>query len=139
MSNDSLLQVHDYWQWPGRYDLVNGWWTEHRGAAAGIFPENLIPPMAAIVTSDGDPVVFLAAYEAVGVGVSILDWACSKPGIGAGVAKRAFLFAADSLREALKAHGYAVCITYTLPTIGRVLARNGWQDHGMKQQFITAT
>lgn len=132
MENETLT-AHDYWQEPGRYDIVNAWW-KLRGM--GKFPENLIPPLAVVVRRAGVAVAFLACYLSVGIGVARLDWMVTAPGQTAAESAAACLFAERALLKAAKVHGYSVAMTSTLPAAARFLKRNGWTESGDRVELV---
>ena len=127
------LTVHDYWLEPNRFETVSAW-AEARGT---LFPENLIPPLAVLVKRSGVPVAFLAAYQAVGIGVAFLDWVFTAPGQSLKEAKNATAAAIEALRSCLRVHGYGVVLAYALPPVARVLTRSGWQPGGQFTQLAS--
>lgn len=133
MANDELLSVHDYWQEPGRYETVNGWW---QGRGMGLFPETMIPPLAVLVKRAGVAVAFLACYLSVGIGVARLDWMVGAPGQTAGQTAAAMMFGESALCAAAKANGYGVMMTSTLPAAARFLRRAGWIESGQRTELV---
>jgi hypothetical protein len=128
------LTVHDYWLEPNRFETVSAW-AEARGT---VFPENLIPPLAVMVKRSGVPVAFLAAYQAVGIGVAFADWAFTAPGQSLAQAKAATRAALEALKASLKAHGYGVLIAYAREPVSRVLlGSGGWVSGGEFIQLLT--
>jgi len=131
---EKLLQVHDYWLFPRRYEEVDAMWTGHRNPD-GCFPENLIPKLAVIVTLDGEPAAFMACYQDNSIGVAILDWVCTRPNQSFADSRRALLFGEKAITESLKPN-YGLLLTYTLPPVARTLSREGWTGCGEKTQLI---
>ena len=130
-----LLQVHDYWTYHNRYEIVAGWY-EHHGK--GIWPENLLPPLACIVEADGIPVVTLSCYESIGIGVCHLDWVVTNPDAPR-IAPRATMFGITALAAAAKEHGYGIMLTATFPTAARALERKGWVRNGTREHLFHST
>lgn len=131
--------IHDYWTYPNRYEIVDSFWQGHKGLSVGKFPENICPPLAAFILREGEPIAFVACYQAVGIGVGILDLICTKPGMSLAESKGALLFGVKGILKALQANNYGLCIAYPTEPVGRVLSRSGWQDHGLKAQLMTST
>ena len=131
--DSETLTVHDYWQEPHRYDVVNGWW---KARGLGTFPEQLIPPLAVFVKRGGVAVAFLACYLSVGIGVARLDWMTTAPGQTARESSAAVLLATKALLLAAKANGYGLAMTSTLPAAARFLRRAGWQENGERIELV---
>lgn len=128
-----LLQVHDYWTYPNRYEIVGGWYEHHRKS---IFPETMIPPLACIIELDGEPSFFLACYESVGIGVAHLDWAIARPGQSLAHSTHAAIVAQHALGLAAKEHGYSILLTSAPSGISRVLRRAGHSFIGHSESLI---
>lgn len=134
-----MLTVHDYWTYPNRYEIADSFWQGHKGLSKGAFPENIIPPLAVIIQSNGEPVAFLAAYQAVGIGVAILDMICTKPGMSFKESREALLFGVNALKAALREMDYGLMMAYPTSPVARSLSQAGWQHHGQKEHLMTST
>ena len=128
-----LLQVHDYFTWPDRFDLVNHWWNWH--GMPGLFSETTLPKLAVIVTSDGAPVCFLACDQSNSIGKATLESAVTAPGLSAGEARRALQFAEAAIFSVIRPH-YGLAQTFTSPAIARTLERDGWTRIGETVHLI---
>ena len=135
METEPVFTAADYWQWPDRYSLADGWWQGH--GRAGQFPETMLPPLSLFILADGEPVAFLSCYQALGIGVAILDWVVTKPSLALAVARRALEFGQHAIREIIRPDGYGIVMAYTLPPIARTLKRSGWTDCGEKTHLLS--
>ena len=135
METEPVFTVCDYWHWPDRYSLALRWWNGH--GHVGPFPETMLPPLALFILADGEPVAFLSCYQALGIGVAILDWVLTKPGQSLGLSRKALEFGQMAIREIIRPDGYGVIMAYTLPGIARTLQRGGWEAAGEKVHLIS--
>lgn len=126
---EPLLQVHDYWEFPNRFDIVSEWWRKRR--LPGIFEETILPKLAVFITADGVPVAFGACDMSNSIGKATLEHAITVPGLSLAEARRALLFLEEVLVSALKAIGhYSLLVVHTQPGIAKTLERRGWTRRG---------
>lgn len=128
------LSVHDYWLEPHRYTTVAAW-AEARGE---LFSENLIPPVAVLVKRAGVPVAFLCAYQAVGIGVAIIDWMITAPGQVLSESRDALLRGIEGIKAVLRSHDYGIVIAYAPAGAARYLEQAGWSRGGDFTQLAHA-
>ncbi len=118
-----LYQVHDYWTYPNRFELVQGWWDGH--AKAIPFSETAVPRLAVIITENGEPISFLAASMDNSIGKATLEFGVNKPGISLKQARIGLSFAEEALTETMKPQ-YGLLQTFTSEGIARYLENRGW-------------
>ncbi len=115
---------------PEDYPMVNEWWRTHRREA--LQPVTL-PPLGVVVSgADGAPIGALWCYESFGVGVAMLEWPVTKPGLSMAEAARAMSFAVASCiylagKRCEPAGQYQCFRVATSPPIARFLKRLGFR------------
>lgn len=120
---EPLYQVHDYWTYPNRFELVKEWWESHITNTP--FSESAIPRLAVIVTENGVPISLLAASMDNSIGKATLEFGVNRPGITLRQARMGLSFAEDMLTEVMKPQ-YGLLQTFTSEGVARHLEKRGW-------------
>ncbi len=121
------LAVHDYWQFPNRYEIADSWWRAH--SLPFKFTENTLPKLTIFVTSDGAPVCLLACDMSNSIGKATIESALTVPGLSPAEARRALQFGEFAIFSDIKPH-YGLAQTFTSPAIARTLEKTGWTRIG---------
>lgn len=103
--------------------MISTWWFHRHGEE---FPVALLPPVGVVVLEGTQAVAALWLYMTVGKGVAFPEWPVGLPGRTQKQAAEAFALALEAAETIGRAHGYNVFLVNTLPSIARVLKREGY-------------
>lgn len=123
-----MITLRAYGLKTGDFQTVDAWWKAHGREA---FPESLTPPLGIVAEIDEKPVGALWAYQAAGIGVAFLEFACTAPGLALRVVRAVFARLLHGMLACLKQddYGQARCFVER-PGIIRYLREAGFDGTG---------
>ncbi len=126
-SGGSLYQVRDWT--PADHAAVTMWRKAHLTQE---LPERMVPPLAVIAESDGEPIAFACCYfcepREGGIPLAFVECVTTRPGLSLKQAREATGHCIECLKAMIAAAGGALMMAYGTAAASREAARLGFSN-----------
>jgi len=122
---------------PSDADTLQAWADAHGSR----FDARLLPPCGVIVERCGQPAAAMFVHLCLGVGVGVIDYLFTVPGLHPSEAAECLGFGLEAVRKIAADHDTGILIAYAPPAIARYAANMGFHvaSEGLTQLWTVTT